>query len=142
MGFPSVIDPSVAPPGRHVMACFVQYAPYELAERTWDDQREALGDAVQAAIARYAPDLPGLVLHRQVLTPLDIERTFGLTEGNIFQGELLLEQLFAERPLTGAGYRTPVRDLWLCGSSTHPGGAISGAPGRNAAMAVLRSLRA
>ena len=139
MGFPSAIDPSVAPPGRHVMACFVQYAPYELAEGTWDEQREALGDTVQATVARYAPDLPDLVLHRQVLTPLDIERTFGLSEGNIFQGELLLEQLFGGRPGVGSGYRTPVRGLWLCGSSAHPGGAISGGPGRNAAMAILRS---
>jgi len=141
MGFPSMIDPSVAPPGKHAMACFVQYAPYELAEGTWDDQREAFGDAVQKTIARYAPDFPSLVLHRQVLTPLDIERTFGLTEGNIFQGELLLEQLFSARPMLGAGYRTPVRDLWLCGSSAHPGGAISGAPGRNAAAALLRARR-
>jgi phytoene dehydrogenase-like protein len=141
MGFPSYIDPSVAPPGKHVMACFVQYAPYELADGTWDDHREAFGDAVQSTIAKYAPDLPDLVLHRQVLTPLDIERTFGLTEGNIFQGELLLEQLFSGRPMIGAGYRTPVRDLWLCGSATHPGGAISGAPGRNAAVEVLRARR-
>ena len=141
MGFPSFIDPSVAPPGQHVMACFVQYAPYDLAESNWDAQREAFGDTVQATIAQFAPDLPSLVLHRQVLTPLDIERTFGLTEGNIFQGELLLEQLFSSRPMLGAGYATPVRDLWLCGSSTHPGGAISGAPGRNAAVAVLRTLR-
>jgi len=141
MGFPSFIDPSVAPPGQHVMACFVQYAPYDLAESNWDAQREAFGDTVQATIAQFAPDLPSLVLHRQVLTPLDIERTFGLTEGNIFQGELLLEQLFGSRPMLGAGYATPVRDLWLCGSSTHPGGAISGAPGRNAAVAVLRTLR-
>ena len=139
MGFPSVIDPSVAPAGQHVMACFVQYAPYELAEGTWDDQREAFGDTVIATIAKYAPDLPSLILHRQVLSPLDIERTFGLTEGNIFQGELLLEQLFSGRPMPGAGYATPVRDLWLCGSSAHPGGAISGAPGRNAAVAILRA---
>jgi phytoene dehydrogenase-like protein len=139
IGFPSAIDRSVAPPGKHVMACFVQYAPYELAEGNWDEQREALGDTVQATIARYAPDLDSLVLHRQVLTPLDIERTFGLSEGNIFQGELLLEQLLGARPGVGSGYRTPVRGLWMCGSSAHPGGAISGAPGRNAAMAVLRS---
>ena len=124
------------------MACFVQYAPYELAEGTWDDQREAFGDTVEATIARYAPDFPKLVVGRQVLTPLDIERTFGLTEGNIFQGELSLEQLFSGRPMLGTGYATPVRDLWLCGSSTHPGGAISGAPGRNAAVAVLRARRA
>jgi phytoene dehydrogenase-like protein len=142
MGFPSFIDPSVAPAGKHIMACFVQYAPYRLAEGTWDDHRDAFGDTVQATIAKYAPDLPDLVLHRQVLTPLDIERTFGLTEGNIFQGELLLEQMFSGRPMLGAGYRTPVRDLWLCGSSTHPGGAISGAPGRNAAVALLRSRKA
>jgi len=141
IGFPSAIDPSVAPPGKHVMACFVQYAPYELAEGTWDDQREAFGDAVQQTIAQYAPNLDDLVLHRQVLTPLDIERTFGLSEGNIFQGELLLEQLFSNRPLPGAGYRTPVADLWLCGSSAHPGGAISGAPGRNAALELLSSRR-
>ena len=141
IGFPSAIDPSVAPPGKHVMACFVQYAPYELdpALGSWDDQREAFGDTVQATIARYAPNLDQLVIGRQVLTPLDIERTFGLTEGNIFQGELLLEQLFANRPLPGAGYRTPVRDLWLCGSSAHPGGAISGAPGHNAALQVIGS---
>ena len=137
LGFPSMIDPSVAPPGRHVMACFVQYAPYDLAEGTWETQREALGDAVQHAIANYAPDLDGLVIGRQVVTPLDIERTFGLTEGNIFQGELLLEQMFGRRPLAGTGYRTPVAGLWLCGSSAHPGGAISGAPGRNAALAIL-----
>jgi phytoene dehydrogenase-like protein len=141
IGIPTTLDPSLAPPGKHVMSCFVQYAPYQLAEGTWDDQREALGDAVQAAIAHYAPNLDSLVLHRQTLTPLDIERTFGLPEGNIFQGELLLEQLFANRPLPGAGYGTPVPGLWLCGSSAHPGGAISGAPGRNAAAEVLRSWR-
>ena len=144
MGFPSAVDPSVAPPGKHVMACFVQYAPYELAEGTWDDQREAFGDTVQATIAKYAPDFPDAILHRQVLTPLDIERTFGLSEGNIMQGELLLEQLFAERPGVGSGYRTPVRDLWLCGASTHPGGVITGAPGatprwRCCAVAARRS---
>jgi phytoene dehydrogenase-like protein len=141
IGFPSAIDPSVAPPGKHVMACFVQFAPYELADGTWEEQREAFGDTVQATIAQYAPDLPSKVLYRQTLSPWDIEQRFGLTEGNIFQGELLLEQLFSGRPLLGAGYATPVRDLWLCGSSTHPGGAISGAPGRNAAVQVIRSLR-
>jgi len=141
MGFPSYVDPSVAPPGKHVMACFVQYAPYELADGSWDDQREAFGDTVQATIAKYAPDFASSVLHRQVLTPLDIERTFGLSEGNIMQGELLLEQLFAERPGVSSGYRTPIRDLWLCGATTHPGGVITGAPGRNAAMAVLRARR-
>jgi phytoene dehydrogenase-like protein len=139
MGFPSVIDPSVAPPGKHVMACFVQYAPYELAEGTWDDQREAFGDVVQETIAQYAPDLNDVVLHRQVLTPLDIERDFGLSEGNIFQGELTLEQLFFLRPVPGwAQYTTPIRHLYMCGSATHPGGGIMGAPGKNAAEKILK----
>jgi phytoene dehydrogenase-like protein len=144
IGIPSLMDPSIAPPGKHVMSCFVQYAPYALDPSlgTWDDQREALGDAVVEAIAAFAPNVRDLILHRQVLTPLDIERTFGLTEGNIFQGELLLEQLFAERPVPGYGrYRTPVPDLWLCGSAAHPGGAISAAPGRNAALELLGERR-
>ena len=135
---PSLTDPSVAPPGKHVMSCFVQYAPYDLRGGSWDDQREAFGDAVIDAISQFAPNLKDRILHRQVLTPLDIEREFGLSEGNIFQGELTLEQLFFLRPAPGwAGYRTPVRRLYLCGSATHPGGGIMGAPGRNAAMRVL-----
>ena len=135
---PSLTDPSVAPPGKHVMSCFVQYAPYDLRGGSWDDQREAFGDAVINAISQFAPNLKDRILHRQVLTPLDIEREFGLSEGNIFQGELTLEQLFFLRPAPGwAGYRTPVRRLYLCGSATHPGGGIMGAPGRNAAMRVL-----
>ncbi|HET9372242.1 MAG TPA: NAD(P)/FAD-dependent oxidoreductase [Vicinamibacterales bacterium] len=139
---PSLTDPSVAPPGKHVMSCFVQYAPYELADGTWDDQREAFGDAVIDAISEYAPNIRNLILHRQVLTPLDIEREFGLTEGNIFQGELTLEQLFFLRPAPGwARYRTPVRGLYLGGSATHPGGGIMAAPGRNAAVEVLRDKR-
>jgi phytoene dehydrogenase-like protein len=141
IGFPSAVDPSVAPAGKHIMACFVQYAPYELSDGDWDSRREAFGDTVQKTIARYAPGFDNLVLHRQVLTPLDIERTFGLSEGNIMQGELLLEQLFAHRPGVGSGYRTPIDGLWLCGASAHPGGVITGAPGRNAAMAVLRTRR-
>jgi phytoene dehydrogenase-like protein len=139
---PTLVDPSMAPPGKHVMSCFVQYAPYHLDPSlgTWDDNREAFGDAVVARIAEFAPDLPSKILHRQVMTPLDIERTTGLTEGNIFQGELSLEQLFFSRPVPGwARFRTPVRDLWLCGSATHPGGGIMGANGRIAAMEVLRS---
>jgi phytoene dehydrogenase-like protein len=135
---PSLTDPSVAPPGKHVMSCFVQYAPYHLAGGTWDEQREAFGDAVIDAIARYAPNLRDRILHRQVLTPLDLEREFGLSEGNIFQGELTLEQLFFLRPAPGwAGYRTPIRRLYLCGSAAHPGGGIMAAPGRNAALRVL-----
>jgi phytoene dehydrogenase-like protein len=140
---PSLTDPSVAPPGKHVMSCFVQYAPYNLKEEgTWDDHREAFGDAVLNTIAEYAPNIKDVILHRQVLTPLDIERTFGLTEGNIFQGELTLEQLFFLRPAPGwAQYRTPVRNLYMCGSATHPGGGIMGAPGRNAALRILKDGR-
>jgi phytoene dehydrogenase-like protein len=164
---PSLSDDSLAPAGKHVMSCFVQYAPYALvpaagrareddaessaprgeSERradplAWDDEREALGDAVIGAIARYAPDIRDRVLHRQVLTPLDIERQFGLTEGNIFQGELTPDQLFSFRPAPGwARYRTPIHGLYLCGSSTHPGGGVMGAPGRNAAREVLKDLK-
>ena len=138
MVIPSLTDPSVAPPGKHVMSCFVQYAPYHLREGSWDDCRDAFGDTVIDTIAEYAPNIRNIILHRQVLTPLDIERTFGLSEGNIFQGELTLEQLFFLRPAPGwAGYRTPIRKLYMCGSATHPGGGIMGAPGRNAAMRIL-----
>jgi len=141
---PTLVDPSMAPPGKHVMSCFVQYAPYHLSEEegTWDDRREDFGDAVIETIAERAPNIRALVLHRQVLSPLDLEREFGLTEGNIFQGELSLEQLFFSRPVPGwSRYRTPVRGLWLCGSATHPGGGIMGAPGRLAALELLRSRR-
>jgi phytoene dehydrogenase-like protein len=142
MIIPTLVDPSLAPPGKHVMSCFVQYAPYHLAEGSWDEQREAFGDTVIDAIAERAPNIREIVLHRQVLTPLDIERRFGLTEGNIFQGELSLEQLFFNRPVPGwARYRSPVRDLWMCGSSVHPGGGIMGAPGRIAALEVVRAQR-
>jgi phytoene dehydrogenase-like protein len=137
---PTLVDPSMAPPGKHVMSCFVQYAPYHLENgAVWDDaMRESFGDAVVDAIATFAPNLPNLILHRQVLTPLDLETMFGLSEGNIFQGELSLEQLFWTRPVPGwARFRTPVRNLWLCGSSVHPGGGIMGAPGRLAALEVL-----
>ncbi|MBA3298416.1 MAG: NAD(P)/FAD-dependent oxidoreductase [Acidobacteria bacterium] len=144
MVIPSLTDPSVAPPGQHVMSCFVQYAPYHLKEGgTWDDHRDAFGDTVINTIAEYAPNIRDIILHRQVLTPLDIERDFGLTEGNIFQGELTLEQLFFLRPAPGwAQYRTPVRNLYMCGSATHPGGGIMGAPGRNAAGRVLKETKA
>ena len=138
MVIPTLTDPSIAPPGKHIMSCFVQYAPYKLAKGTWDDQREAFGDTVIDTIAEYAPNIRDIILHRQVLTPLDLERDFGLTEGNIFQGELTLEQLFFARPVPGwANYTTPVRNLWMCGSATHPGGGIMGAPGRNAALRIL-----
>jgi len=136
---PSLTDPSVAPPGKHVMSCFVQYAPYHLKDGDWDSERERFGDTVIAALAEHAPNIRDIILHRQVLTPLDIERMFGLTEGNIFQGELTLEQLFFLRPAPGwAQYATPVRGLYMCGSAAHPGGGIMGAPGRNAATKVLK----
>ena len=136
---PTLTDPSVAPPGKHIMSCFVQYAPYKLSSGTWDQQREAFGNAVVDTIAQYAPNLKNLILGRQVLTPLDIERTTGLSEGNIFQGELSLEQLFFLRPVAGwARYRTPIKRLYMCGSATHPGGGIMGAPGRLAALEILK----
>ena len=139
---PSLTDPSVAPPGKHVMSCFVQYAPYHLKEGTWDDQRDAFGDTVVNTLAEYAPNIKDIILHRQVVTPLDLEREWGLTEGNIFQGELTLEQLFFLRPAAGwAQYKTPIRNLYMCGSATHPGGGIMGAPGRNAAMRILKETR-
>jgi len=170
---PSLTDPSVAPPGKHVMSCFVQYAPYHLrpagaappgsamtpggngasgngdaaasaeAPHPWDLERDAFGDAVIDAIAQFAPNIRNCIIDRQVLTPLDLEREFGLSEGNIFQGELTLEQLFFLRPAAGwADYRTPIKRLYLCGSATHPGGGIMGAPGRNAAFKVMADIRA
>jgi len=139
---PSLTDPSVAPPGKHVMSCFVQYAPYRLQEGPWDEHKDAFGDTVINTLAEHAPNIRDIILHRQVLTPLDLEREWGLTEGNIFQGELTLEQLFFLRPAPGwAQYRTPIKNLFMCGSATHPGGGIMGAPGRNAAMRILKETR-
>jgi phytoene dehydrogenase-like protein len=137
--FPSMIDPDMAPPGKHVMSCFVQYAPYNV-EGGWDDaKREAFGDAVIDTLADYAPNLKNIVLHRQVLTPKDIEDKIGLTEGNIFQGELALHQLYFLRPAPQwANYRTPIAGFYQCGSGTHPGGGIMGASGRLAAMEILK----
>jgi phytoene dehydrogenase-like protein len=135
---PTLTDPSVAPPGKHVMSCFVQYAPYHLKSGTWDERREEFGDIVIDTLAEFAPNIKDRILHRQVLTPLDIERRFGLSEGNIFQGELTLEQLFFLRPAPGwAQYRTPIRRLYMCGSATHPGGGIMGASGLNASTRIL-----
>jgi phytoene dehydrogenase-like protein len=140
MVIPSLTDPSVAPPGKHVLSCFVQYAPYKLRPGlNWDDQKEAFGDTVVNTIAEYAPNIKDIILHRQVVTPLDLEREWGLSEGNIFQGELSLEQLFFLRPAPGyARFRTPIQNLYLCGSATHPGGGIMGAPGRLAALEILK----
>ena len=135
---PSVLDPDMAPPGKHVMSCFVQYAPYDI-NGGWDDhKREAFGDAVVNAIAEYAPNIKDIILHRQVLTPADLESIFGLTEGNIFHGELTLQQLFSLRPaVKWADYSTPVKNYYQCGSGTHPGGGITGSPGEMAAKKIL-----
>ena len=132
-------DPSLAPAGKHIMTCFVQYVPYRLRQGTWDENRELLGDRVVKKIAEYAPNVPNAIVARQVLTPLDLERTYGLTEGNIFHGDLNLEQLFFNRPVAGwSQYRTPIAGLYLCGAGAHPGGGVTGAPGHNAAHQVLR----
>jgi len=139
MVIPSLTDPSVAPPGKHILSCFVQYAPYKLASGTWDEQREAFGNTVIDTISQFAPNLKNRIIGKQFITPLDIERQTGLTEGNIFQGELSLEQLFFLRPAAGwARYRTPIKKLYMCGSATHPGGGIMGAPGRLAALEILK----
>ncbi len=139
---PSIMDPSVAPPGKHIISMFVQYAPYQIrgGPETWPDKREAFGDTVVDTLAEYCPGLKESILYRQVLTPWDMEREFGLSEGNIFQGELSLEQLLFQRPAPGwSRYRTPIRSLWMCGSGAHPGGGIMGAPGQLAAAAILQS---
>jgi len=132
-------DDSLAPPGKHILTCFVQYVPYRLRRGNWDEMRDLLGDRVVRKIAEYAPNVPGAIVARQVLAPLDLERTYGLTEGNIFHGDLRLDQLFFMRPVPGwSQYRTPIAGLYLCGAGAHPGGGVTGAPGRNAAHQALR----
>ena len=136
---PSMIDPSMAPPGKHVMSIFAQYAPYHLNGGWTPARREAFGDAVIDTLAEYAPNIKRAILHRQIVTPDEIERLVGISEGNIFHGELSLQQIFFLRPVPEwAKYRTPVDGLWQCGSGTHPGGGVMGAPGRLAALAILR----
>jgi len=136
---PSMLDPGMAPPGKHVMSIFVQYAPYDLKTGTWAEKREAFGDTVIETLSEYAPNLKDIILHRQVVTPWDLENEFGLTEGNIFQGELTLDQLFFLRPVPGwAKYRTPIKNLYMCGSCTHPGGGVMAASGRLAALEILK----
>ncbi len=138
----SAVDGSLAPPGRHIMTCFVQYLPYRLAEGTWDGRRDELADRVLARIGQFAPNVPAAVVAGQVLTPLDLEREYGLTEGNIFHGDIAPDQLFHMRPVPGwARYATPVPGLYLCGAGAHPGGGVTGAPGYNAARRVLADLR-
>ncbi|HLU53346.1 MAG TPA: NAD(P)/FAD-dependent oxidoreductase [Acidimicrobiia bacterium] len=139
----STIDPDMAPPGKHVMSCFVQYTPYHLRESDWETERQNLGDVVQATLESFFPGFGDLVLHREVVTPLDIENVVGLTEGNIFAGEFLAPQMFFFRPAPGwSQYRTPIGGYYQCGSGTHPGGCVMGAPGRLAAQRILSDLRA
>jgi phytoene dehydrogenase-like protein len=143
MLIPTQIDPTMAPPGKHYMSVFVQYCPYKLSDGDWTPQkRQAFGDTVIDAIARHSPNFKELILHAEIRTPRELESEVGLTEGNIFQGELTFDQLLFNRPLPGyAQYRAPVRGMYMCGSSTHPGGGVMGAPGFNAASAILRDLR-
>ena len=136
---PTMYDPSLAPPGKHIMGIFLQYAPYTLREGTWDELREPFGDRVISLIEEYAPNIRSIIEHRQVLSPLDLERRFGITGGNIFHGEMSLDQMFVMRPVAGwARYRTPVGGLYLCGSGAHPGGGVMGAPGYNCAREMLK----
>ncbi|MCC6590062.1 MAG: NAD(P)/FAD-dependent oxidoreductase [Bryobacterales bacterium] len=143
MTAPTMYDPSLAPAGKHIMGIFLQYAPYTLEEgATWDDLREPFADRVLDLIAEYAPNIRDIVEHHQVLTPLDLERRFAITGGNIFHGEMSLDQMFVMRPVAGwARYRTPLPNLYLCGSGAHPGGGVMGAPGYNCAREVLKDRR-
>jgi phytoene dehydrogenase-like protein len=143
MTIPTSVDSTLAPRGQHILSLFVQYAPYQLADGPWDDTaRQTLLDRCLDEIARYAPNVPDSVLHHQVLSPVDLERTFGLTGGNIFQGAMPLHQLFNLRPVPGwADHRTPLDGLYLCGSAAHPGGGVMGACGRNAAREMIRDGR-
>jgi phytoene dehydrogenase-like protein len=139
---PSLSDPSLAPEGRHVMSVYVQYTPYALRHGNWRTRRDEVADVVLETLEEYAPGISGLVLKRQVLTPLDLEQTYGLSGGHPFHGEHSLDQLFATRPLLGwARYRSPIPGLYLCGAGTHPGGGVTGGPGANAAREVLKDLR-
>jgi len=142
MVIPSTHDPTVAPPGKHVASCFVQYAPYTLRDGNWDQIKEKFADRVIDELAQYAPNLKGAILGRHVYTPLDLEREFGMTGGHIFHGEMSPDQLFFMRPVPGwSRYRTPIRSLYLCGAGTHPGGGVMGACGYNAAREILRDWR-
>ena len=135
----SNVDDTLAPKGRHMLTCFVQYLPYKLRDGNWDEQRENLGDRVTELIGEYAPNVPGSVIARRVLTPPDLEAQFGITEGNIFHGDIALQQMFFMRPLPQwSQYESPISGLYLCGAGTHPGGGVTGAPGFNAAHAILR----
>lgn len=143
MVIPTMIDPTMAPPGKHFMSCFVQYCPHQIEGRRWtNDEREAFGKTVIDQIGNYSPDFKDLILNVEIRTPQDIEDQIGITEGNIFHGELTMDQLMFNRPVPGyAQYRTPVASLYMCGSSTHPGGGVMAAPGANAAREILADIK-
>ncbi len=139
---PSLVDPDLAPPGKQVMSVLIQYAPYHLKRGDWTADREAFGDSVVDLLDAHLPGLRRLVIGREVLTPVDLEARFGLTDGHIYHGEMTMNQQLVLRPAPGwSRYRTPIVGLYLCGSGAHPGGGITGAPGRNAARMVLQDLR-
>jgi phytoene dehydrogenase-like protein len=139
---PTAYDDSIAPPGKHIMCMFVQYAPYWLKDGDWDSMKEPFADRCIDLLSAYAPNIKDIIVHRQVVSPLDLEREYSLTGGNIFHGDMTVDQLFSMRPVAGwAKYRTPVEGLYLCGSGTHPGGGVMGAPGYNAAREILSDWR-
>ena len=139
---PTLYDDSIAPPGKHVLSIFGMYAPVHPRDGTWDDLRQAVGEALIDEVSRYAPNFRDAIIDWQLFTPLDIERRVGLTDGNIHHLDMIPSQLFASRPLPGwSDYRTPIEGLWLCGAGTHPGGEVSGMPGHNAAKAILAADR-
>ncbi len=147
VAIPSLTDPTLAPDGKHVMSIYMQYAPYKLKgdgpSGNWDDQRKALGQTVVQTLAQYAPDLPEKILTHQIITPLDLEETYGMTGGQIFHGDLALDQFFTMRPLLDwARYKTPIENLYLCGSGTHPGAGLTGGSGTNAAREIIKALKA
>jgi phytoene dehydrogenase-like protein len=139
---PTAYDDSIAPPGKHIMCIFAQYAPYALRDGDWDSMKDVFADRCINKLAEYAPNIHDAIIHRHVVSPLDLEREYSLTGGNIFHGDMTIDQLFFMRPVAGwAKYRTPVDGLYLCGSGTHPGGGVMGAPGHNAAREVLADWR-
>jgi phytoene dehydrogenase-like protein len=140
---PTLTDPSLAPTGKHIMSIYVQFAPYKLKEGDWTSRREEFADAVVGTLSIYAPNVADLIIQRQTITPLDLERDYGLTGGHPLHGEMTLDQFFTFRPLIGwAQYRTPIKGLYLCGAGTHPGGGVTGAPGANASREIVKDLKA
>jgi phytoene dehydrogenase-like protein len=140
---PSLSDPGLAPPGAHVMSIYVQYAPYKLKHGDWNSRRDEFADKVIDVLARYAPSIKEMILARQIITPLDLEQTYGLGRGHIHHGEQSLDQFFTFRPIIGwAQYRTPIKGLYICGAGTHPGGGVTGGPGANAAREIVKDFKA